>query len=175
MILSDCLNCPVCRGRLVPSPTGQVLCTGCDRIFPADDGIVDLGRAGAENYHGVTREHGLPAADLPVRIKAAAGILWPSSLGDTIEIGCGLGPMTQAILTGETVRSLLVVDSDPAMLSACRARVAAQMQDQPVVFAALGGQLAAIRDARGGQRVRHRRAWRDRRHPCLPGANLTGC
>jgi SAM-dependent methyltransferase len=161
MTLSDCLSCPDCQGRLTSDVVEQLVCSVCEREFAIVDGVADLVgdrvASGTGGYQGITQEHEFLAADLPTRIKSAAGSLWPANLGDTIEIGCGLGeigcglgglgPMTQAILTGEAVRSLLVVDTDPAVLRACRARVADAMGDAPVWFAALGGGLTAIRDA----------------------------
>jgi SAM-dependent methyltransferase len=153
MTLSDRLHCPNCQGRLASASADRLVCSGCDRNIAVVDGIVDLLSehlplpAGSDRYRGVTREHGLLASYLPARIKSAAGSLWPAALGDTIEIGCGLGPMTQAILAGEAVRSLLVVDSDLAMLRACKAQAADLAAGRSVSFAALCGDLAAIRDA----------------------------
>jgi SAM-dependent methyltransferase len=156
MTLSDRLKCPDCQGRLTSASAGrvtsasagQLVCDGCDRRFAVEDRIVDLtGPVGPGHYDGVAAEHGLLATGLAGRIKAAAGTLWPSSLGDTIEIGCGLGSITRAILTQETVRSLLAVDSDLAMLRACRTAVADFAADPPVLFVAPGDGLATIRDA----------------------------
>lgn len=47
---------------------------------------------------------------------------------------------------GEGVRSLLIVDTDLTLLRACRGRIADLEVACPVVFAALDGGLAAIRD-----------------------------
>jgi ubiquinone/menaquinone biosynthesis C-methylase UbiE len=151
MSLTDRLNCPECQGRLTSAFSHELVCSVCDRGFAITDGIVDLvgGRSpsGSELYRGVTQRHGFLAADLVVRIKNAAGNLWPPSLGDTIELGCGDGATTQAILTHETVRSVLVADTDPAILQACRTRVAELVPGLPLWFAALGGDLVTIRDA----------------------------
>jgi hypothetical protein len=150
MTLSDRLNCPDCQGRLTSAHAGQLTCETCDRGFAIAGGIVDLigerEPAGPDQYPGVGREHGLLAADLPTRIKSAAESLWPASLGDTIEVGCGLAPMTQAILTAETVRSLLVIDSNLATLQSCQTRIRDITPEIPVLFAALGSDLATIRD-----------------------------
>jgi hypothetical protein len=143
MTLSDRLNCPDCQGRLTSTSAGNLTCDTCDRSVPVTGGIVDLvgGQepASPDRYFGVIPEHGLPGADLPARIKSAAESLWPPSLGDTIEIGCGLGSLTQAILTAETVRSLLVIDSDLVSLQACRTRVGDIAPETPLLFVALDG------------------------------------
>ena len=113
-------------------------------------GVLDLvgerEQSGSERHPGSGGEHRLLGADLPARIKNAAASLWPSSLGDAIEIGCGAGMMTQAILTAETVRSLIVIDSDPVSLQACRVRVGNSGPEPPVLFAALDGDLGIIHD-----------------------------
>jgi ubiquinone/menaquinone biosynthesis C-methylase UbiE len=149
MSLPDRLNCPECQGRLTSASAHQLVCSVCDRGFAIIGGVVDLvgGHvpSGSECYRGVT--HGFLATDLAARIKNAAGNLWPPSLGDTIELGCGDGATTQAILTHETVRSLLVVDTDAAMLHACRTRVAERISDLPAWFAAICRDLVTIRDA----------------------------
>jgi SAM-dependent methyltransferase len=150
MTLSDRLNCPDCQGRLTSASVGHLMCDSCGRGFAVIGGVVDLvgerDPAGPDRYLGVSQQHGLLAADLPTRIKSAAEGLWLPSLGDTIEIGCGLGAITQSILTTETVRSLLVIDSDPTALQACRTRVGHIAPETPILFAAVSGDLAAIRD-----------------------------
>src|ERR1700761_109016 len=152
MSLPDRLSCPACQGRLASENTDRLACSICDREFAVLDGVADLVgdsmAAGDDRYGGVIGQDGFLSADLIGRIKNAAGILWPSSLGDAIELGCGDGVTTRAILKQEAVRTLLVVDSDPAVLRACRSQLAEQASTPPVWFAALGGgALATIRDA----------------------------
>ncbi|HEY1412990.1 MAG TPA: methyltransferase domain-containing protein, partial [Rhodopila sp.] len=55
--------------------------------------------------------------------------------------------MTEAIVTGETVRSLLVLDTDPAMLQATQARIRTLETGRAVSFAALPGGARVLRDA----------------------------
>jgi SAM-dependent methyltransferase len=122
-------------------------------VIPVVDGIADfIGplptlAPGADRYRGISRTHGLLGADLPARIKAASGGRWPAALGDTLEFGCGLGSMTEAIITGETVRDLLVLDTDRTLLQACQARITTLDTDRPVAFAALADGVRPIRDA----------------------------
>jgi hypothetical protein len=154
MTLTDRLHCPDCQGRLSLASSEELRCTTCDRTIPIRDGIVDFASRrsppGADRYRGVTRE-GLLGSGLPARIKAAAGGRWPGTMGDTLEFGCGLGPMTRAIVTEETFRSLLVVDSDLARLQTCQTGIAdldlKADTPRPVSFVALDGGLAVIRDA----------------------------
>jgi hypothetical protein len=151
MTLTDSLHCPDCQGRLTSAFIDHLVCAACERDFAIIDGVADLVGdrvlSGSERLGGVTLEHGFLAADLPTRIKSAAGSLWPVSLGDTIEIGCGIGLMTRAILAGETVRSLLVIDTDPAMLQACKARVGELALNASALCWLRAGDLTPIRDA----------------------------
>jgi SAM-dependent methyltransferase len=150
MNLSDLLHCPDCQGRLSTASALELCCSVCDRTIALVDGIADFvgdwlpPLNGTDRYGGEIREGSL-ASDLPRRIKHAAGGRWPSSLGDVIEFGCGLGLMTETVVTGEAIRSLLVVDTDMAMLQACRVRIGETPIDRPISFAALGGTMP-IRD-----------------------------
>jgi SAM-dependent methyltransferase len=121
------------------------------------DGVADFvgdGRGlapGSDRYSGVTVPHGVLAFDLPARIKRAAGSRWPDKLGEVIEFGCGLGHMTEAVATGETIRGLLVLDTDKDLLQACQERLRGAgiglASGPPVFFAAVGGAQNAVRDA----------------------------
>ncbi len=112
------------------------------------DGIVDLldGRPppspNTDRFRGEMREDGFGLAK---RIKAAAGGRWPATLGDVIEFGCG--PLTDAIVSEEIVRGMLVVDTDLATLQACRTRLPTLDPDYPLLLATLDGGQDAIRDA----------------------------
>jgi hypothetical protein len=125
-------------------------CSDCARTVAVVDGIINFvgGRLklDAEHYRCGMQE-GIPGSDLLTRIKGAAGSRWGVGLGDAIEFGCGIGSLTEAIVSGEGVRSLLIVDTDMMMLQACRGRIADLEMACPVLFAALDGSLAAIRDA----------------------------
>jgi SAM-dependent methyltransferase len=147
---SDRLHCPECRGRLSAIFVHEMRCSDCARTVAVVDGISNFvgGRLklDAEHYRCGMHE-GIPGSDLLTRIKGAAGSRWGVGLGDAIEFGCGIGSLTEAIVSGEGVRSLLIVDTDMMMLQACRGRIADLEMTCPVLFAALDGSLAAIRDA----------------------------
>jgi SAM-dependent methyltransferase len=127
-------------------------CSDCARSVALIGGIADfvseqLPRArAADRYRCVTHGGGL-GSNLPTQIKSAAGSRWPASLGDVVEFGCGPGSMAEDIVSGETVRSLLVVDTNLSVLQACQRRIADLDSACPIFFAALGDGHAAIRDA----------------------------
>ena len=134
---ADRLHCPRCKGRLstitaesiTGTPAGSLFCTLCEAIVPAVDGIPDfLGSRVMTETHPLSLS-GDPyggeddATALQERIRSAAGPHWPASLGDVLELGCGGGRMTRALVRNDTVGSLLAVDSSLDMLRACRDRV----------------------------------------------------
>ncbi len=170
MRLTDQLHCPFCKSRLTADSADVLRCSGCERSIPVTDGIADFVGASppmpphADRYHGDPAGFQTTATDLLVRIRAAVGERWPGSLGDVIEFGCGRGHNAEAIVTGQSFRSLLVLDTDNAMLQACQARVAASDVvspaldlggaassragcSQPVAYATLSGAQDCIRDA----------------------------
>jgi hypothetical protein len=112
---SDRLHCPECRGRLSAIFAHEMRCSDCARTVALVDGIIDFvgGRLklDAEHYRRGMQE-GIPGSDLLTRIKSAAGSRWGVGLGDVIEFGCGVGSLTEAIVSGEGVGSLLIVDTD---------------------------------------------------------------
>src|SRR3978361_682822 len=129
MKLPDQFHCSNCRGRLVAVSADALRCTDCERSVPVADGIADfVGGSlrvgiGCDRYRGDPRGHKDGKSDLFTRIQHAAGDRWPISLGDTMEFGCGRGETTCAIVGGQMLRSLLVLDTEIDMLQACRSRI----------------------------------------------------
>jgi SAM-dependent methyltransferase len=151
MILSDWLRCPDCKGRLASAAPARLACTECDRGIPIVDGIADfLGdqAVSASDPHrwGIDPAIGeAPIGDLPIRIRNAAGARWPDYFGQVLELGCGIGQMTRAMLSDQPLRGLLAVDTAMRNLQACRHRLSAPPETE-IAFAALSGHRAAIRD-----------------------------
>jgi hypothetical protein len=147
---SDRLHCPECRGRLSAIFAHEMRCSDCARTIALVDGIIDfVGEQpplDAEDDRRI-RQEGISGSDLLTRIKSAAGSRWGPGLGDAIELGCGVGSLAEAIVSGEGVRSLMIVDTDLTELQACRGRIGDLEMACPVLFAALDGSLAPIRDA----------------------------
>ncbi len=147
---SDRLHCPECRGRLSETVAHEMRCSNCARTFAFAGGMInfrDRRPPLADEPYGPVTGHGMLGSDLLTRIKCAAGGRWGVGLGDTVELGCGNGSLTEAIVSGEGLRSLLAVDTDLTALLACQGRIANLKAACPVLFAALDEGLAAIRDA----------------------------
>ncbi len=130
-------------------------CADCGTEVPVADGIADFVGADLPLPNDPLRYGGDPDWDpgfwtgMFDRVRAAAGQRWPQSLGDVLELGCGRGQMTGDLVGSGQVRRLLAVDTDMAMLLACRDRLSAlgREPDDPPLFAALSGHDKALRDA----------------------------
>jgi SAM-dependent methyltransferase len=90
-----------------------------------------------------------PIGDLLSRVRGTAGNRWPGYLGDVLELGCGVGQMTVALVAAEPVRGLLALDTAMENVRTCRQRLLSQRLpgDLTPAFAALSGSRNAIRDA----------------------------
>ncbi len=135
------LRCPSCHGRLTFGSGGAWSCSGCERIFPGADGVVDL--SGDDNPVRPDGYRFWTPAGLPVRIQAAAADRWPAFAGDTIILGSV--PFDVAETT--TVSSLLVLDTGMDALLACQSQRASLVPDQTVTYAAVSDFGNAIGDA----------------------------
>ena len=153
MDLTDCLHCPDCKGHLVQSSPTELCCTECERTISVMEGIADFVSADAPDVNDSQacrgRRNAADTDGLFKRIHAAAGDHWPQSLGRVLELGCGYGQMTSALLASAQVRSLIAVDTDMDVLRACRDHLAVLgVRPEPFVsLAVLAGYHDAIRDA----------------------------
>jgi SAM-dependent methyltransferase len=144
MNLNDRLHCPNCASRLdLASPT-ELRCTECDRAIAVLDGVADF-QGDAAKRQSDPGDPAIALANLLPRIRAAAATNWPPYLGTVIEIGCGDGSLTQALVAAEPMRGLLAIDTAIDALLACRQRMPGT--ETPLSFAALGPDQNAIRDA----------------------------
>ena len=155
MKLTDCLHCPACKGRLVQLSATELRCAECNRTIPMVDGIADF--VGAEPAVNDPQRHsgGRNWAEtawpgLFEHIQAAAGDRWPQSLGHVLELGCGHGQMTSALLASAQVRALVAVDTDKDLVRACHNQLATSgvRPEEPFIgLATLDGYHDAFRDA----------------------------
>jgi SAM-dependent methyltransferase len=148
MGLADVLSCPACQGRLAPATDGYH-CADCQRPVATAGGIAILDEDGPGLYTGDPNWNAAAWSDILTRVRAAAGTRWPHALGALLELGCGPGQMTTALLASAHVQSLTAIDSNSALVAACRDRLASMglTSEQPPVFAVATGRSATIRDA----------------------------
>ncbi|HET8996325.1 MAG TPA: class I SAM-dependent methyltransferase [Acetobacteraceae bacterium] len=122
---ADLFQCPACRGALVESGPGLV-CGRCAAGYQRIDGILDFVRGRFDTQldpHQYDAEHGISdassAGDLRA-IRALLGHRWPESLGRMVEIGCGTGGFSRAVLATGAVREAVLSDVSLDMLRICQ-------------------------------------------------------
>jgi ubiquinone/menaquinone biosynthesis C-methylase UbiE len=148
-------QCPACAGRLA-SGAAEVVCKSCSgRSAVIDNNIVDFvgGRFDtALDPHQYDAEHGInderSAADYR-QIRRLLGKRWPASLGSMLEIGCGTGAISRAVLGNGDVKDAVLTDVSVDMLRICRTHlervgVAARL---PLTFATYSTNERCFRDA----------------------------
>jgi len=152
--LADTLT-GVAIGSAARSPGGTLHCTSCSGVVPVLDGIADfvgdrvVSASDSRGYNGDPCVDSAAPDDLQERIRAAAGDLWPVTLGQVLELGCGGGQLTHGLALNGAVHGLMVTDTAIGMVRACRDRLAMMDlgQDEPVAYVRLSGHEDAIRDA----------------------------
>ena len=105
-------------------------CPGCGRRYATDDGIFDFvgGRFDTrldveayDEYHAI----GDSGAEVSYRsIKDLAADRWPASLGSVVEIGCGTGLWSRAMIGHRDAADAVLTDVSPDMLRICRTHLA---------------------------------------------------
>lgn len=117
------LQCPGCRGSLVASP-GHAACQACGAKYPVVDGnIIDfVGGKHATQLDPAHYDHGIDdqwAFTSYDRICRCLAERWPASLGSVVEIGCGSGAFSRAVLSRAVVRDIVLTDVSVDMLRIC--------------------------------------------------------
>ncbi len=116
-------QCPACKIALVADAGA---CLSCGRRYATNDGILDFvgGRFDTQldveaydEYHAI----GDSGAELSYRnIKDLAADRWPASLGSVVEIGCGTGLWSRAMIGHRDAADAVLTDVSPDMLRLCR-------------------------------------------------------
>lgn len=148
------LRCPSCRSPNLVAADTVVRCGSCGSVYAISQGIVDF-VAGREtttlddiNYDSLYMISDEPTP-LFAELKRSAAGRWPTSLGDTLEIGAGTGYQTVPLIMAGEARSLVVTDVSVKMLDICRSRLVRMGLDrrQPLLFLTYGGTESPFRDA----------------------------
>lgn len=123
------LQCPLCGGSLARSAAGGVQCERCRTVTQAPGGIIDFvaGSSSTEldklDYDAFYAISEAASQNLFELIQSAAGARWPSSLGNAVEIGCGTGGFSWAVLRQTPSDCMIVTDVSAKMLGICRNRL----------------------------------------------------
>jgi len=153
-MLTTKFQCPECGGRLAERPA-SLGCRTCGASVPLKDGIADFVRGRFDTILDVAaydQEHGIDD-DRPGRfydqIRAQAGARWPASLGSVLEVGCGTGLFSRAMLATNEARDVILTDVSVGMLSECRTQLTrlGLLEGRNVAFATYSSNEACLRDA----------------------------
>ena len=145
-------QCPACKGDLL-ADTGR--CRVCGQDYATQDGILDfvagrfatqLDAASYDASH--TIDDDIAEADYR-QFRQAAAHRWPPSLGAVVEIGCGTGGFSRAMIGHGDATDAVLTDVSLDMLRLCRGHL-----DRlgigtalPVQFATYSATEACFRDA----------------------------
>ena len=120
------LQCPDCAGPLVPGRPRVIACTQCRREISAEGGILDFvaGRQTTAldkiDYDEFYKINILQSEAQLAQVIAVAGERWPENLGDVLEIGCGTGGFSMAMVKAGFFSRAVLTDVSPSMLAICR-------------------------------------------------------
>lgn len=139
---------------MIGTPETGIMCDRCNTPVAVVDGVLDFvhdptgpltTQADYDALHHVDDER----SDARYRdLKRLAGGRWPTSLGSVLEVGCGTGLLTRALVRGGDAADLTVTDISLPMLRATREYLdrAGLLAGIPVSFATHGGTEPVFRD-----------------------------
>jgi ubiquinone/menaquinone biosynthesis C-methylase UbiE len=155
MILLDKFQCGSCRGPLTAGDVSQLVCRACGESIALIDGVIDFVRGrfdtilDAEHYDETHHIDDSRIDQNYIEMKWAAGDRWPASLGSVLEVGCGTGLFSRALITSGETQDLVLTDVSVAMLKSCHQRLEHDdlLARVPVSFATYSSQEDCLRDA----------------------------
>jgi SAM-dependent methyltransferase len=118
-----------CGNALTSHSPTELTCNTCKTAVPVLDGIIDFVDGSAttaldaidyDDRYGINDEHSL---NLYTLLRSSSGPLWPKDLGDALEVGCGTGGLSLALLGNVCARHVVLTDVSPKMLRQCRQRL----------------------------------------------------
>lgn len=122
----DLFRCSRCFAALSQRTDGAIQCSACGKSVPFVDGILDfvgssvgtaLDNLDYDQFYRIDDAY----SDLLVKsIRSYAGEHWPSSFGVVLELGCGTGGFSRALLRVEAPDRILFTDVSAKMLRICR-------------------------------------------------------
>jgi ubiquinone/menaquinone biosynthesis C-methylase UbiE len=147
-------QCPECGGRLQRQIPDRLACTVCAETIMVHDGIADFVRgrfdtildAGSyDGDHGIREDSSAAYYD---NIRAVADWRWPDTLGSVVEIGCGTGLFSRALVERGEATDMLFTDISTPMLKSCRAMLARlpAVSPAPISFATYSSHENCFRD-----------------------------
>ena len=147
-------QCAECHAPLIGAPDVGVMCDRCNGRVAVTDGILDFvtGDTGPLTEPGdYDALHGINEARSAARyreLRTLAAGHWPGVLGSVLEVGCGTGLLTRALIQGNEATDLVITDVSMPMLRATRGhlRAAGLLSVIPLTFATHAGTEPVFRD-----------------------------
>jgi 2-polyprenyl-3-methyl-5-hydroxy-6-metoxy-1,4-benzoquinol methylase len=115
-------QCPDCKCALT---TAAACCLACGRAYADADGILDFvgGRFTTQlDTSGYDASHGIDDHSSEFeyqRLRHTAAHRWPASLGSVVEIGCGTGSFSRAMIGHREAADVVLTDVSTDMLRIC--------------------------------------------------------
>ena len=149
-------QCTQCGAPLAGGTDDVVSCVQCGTTVSVPEGIFDFVSGAArteldnidyDEKYSIDEAHSLNLYELLVRVM---GPLWPKNFGDALEVGCGTGGLSLALLSHVTARHVVLTDISIKMLRQCRARLRAAERtvSTPTTFASFSTTEACFRPNR---------------------------
>ena len=146
------LQCPLCGGGLAKA-VDSVACRRCRGVVQAPDGIVDFVAGSSSTtlddldydaFYSISESASRTLFDI---IRLAAGPRWPARLGNAVEIGCGTGGFSSAVLRHTPSDCVVLTDVSSKMLGICRNRLERldDLQTDTILFATYSGTETCFR------------------------------
>jgi SAM-dependent methyltransferase len=131
----------------------RLACAACGLIVPVADDIIDfvggvatteLDNIDYDERYGISEAHSLSLYHLLLR---ATGPLWPRGFGDALEVGCGTGGLSLALLRNIAADRVVLTDISTKMLRLCRSRLRAAdaLRVSALMFATYSGTETCFR------------------------------
>lgn len=154
-MLLDKYHCPLCRGALRPFSADYLVCQSCNEPVSVQDGVLDFVRGrfdtilDAEHYDETHRITDARVDRNYQAMKRFAGERWPAGLGSVLEVGCGTGLLSRALIGHGDARDIVLTDVSVGMLTTCRDQLAQRglLGSVPVSFATYSSAENCFRDA----------------------------
>ena len=148
-------QCAECHAPLIGTPPSAVVCDRCDTHVSSVDGILDFvgDRSGPlsepEQYDALHNIDDERSAGRYRDLKRLAGERWPTMLGSVLEVGCGTGLLTRALVESGDASDATITDISLPMLRATRTHLEKSnlLSAIPLTFATHDGTATIFQDA----------------------------
>jgi SAM-dependent methyltransferase len=140
-------QCIRCAGRLEKRDPGALRCSACGARVDSTDDILDfvagkavtaLDELDYDQFYRIDDDY----SHLLIReIQSSVGDRWPKTIGTVVELGCGTGGFSRALLQVERPQAAVLTDVSPKMLRICRqhlSRIGVLLQGE-ITFATYSG------------------------------------